>query len=580
MRSFTTISRADVPTYLHVGGLYHSLDAEDEAGIEVPSSALKPDESLDNVDDLQRLLCSLSYWVVECIPEDALEFVLRSEAADVIPILDQFEHAFPKLTVLKAILSSPMPSTTVAIQCGSLEVLMFLHERLGNSLPDNSVDLAAEYGYLDCLIYCNKRQVQRSSHRACEAAVLKGHVEILKYLIDSKYPWRDDLLAEAAGYGQLECLQLLHKYRQQTERGRVIHPPVCLEAARNGHLDCLMFAHEVHYFWGENVCAEAAANGHLDCLIYLREHGCPWSEDVMQRAAYYGHLHCLVWAHEHGCLTYRHHCGILHAARGGHLDCMQYAAEISEGIVHIQDTSEWRSKVCAVAAQGGDPRCLSFAHKRGYPWNAEVCVIAAATGHVECLEYAINNGCPWSADDVAAAAIQGRYRSPFQNYFEPSARVPAPVDDRFRVLEYLLANKYSLCEKACITATMDGEPLFLAHLLKNACPYPADICALAARQGHMECLKVAHNHGCEWSAEVCKNAAIKGSVECLQYAHSSGCPWDAETCNQAAKNGHIECLKYAVEQGCPVGLAAMNNARLGGEFKCLQYLERLLKKKK
>ena len=46
-------------------------------------------------------------------------------------------------------------------------------------------------------------------------------------------------------------------------------------AARNGHLECLKYAHENGCPWDKFTCADAARNGHLECLKYAHENDCP-----------------------------------------------------------------------------------------------------------------------------------------------------------------------------------------------------------------------------------------------------------------------------------------------------------------
>ncbi len=40
---------------------------------------------------------------------------------------------------------------------------------------------------------------------------------------------------------------------------------------KNGHLDCLRYAHENGCRWITTTCIFAALNGHLDCLRYAHE---------------------------------------------------------------------------------------------------------------------------------------------------------------------------------------------------------------------------------------------------------------------------------------------------------------------
>ena len=74
-----------------------------------------------------------------------------------------------------------------------------------------------------------------------------------------------------------------------------------LDAAKNGHLDCLKYAHVNGWPWDKNVCVMAAKNGHLDCLKYAHVNECPWDRDTCTMAARNGHINCLNYAHENGC---------------------------------------------------------------------------------------------------------------------------------------------------------------------------------------------------------------------------------------------------------------------------------------
>ena len=64
----------------------------------------------------------------------------------------------------------------------------------------------------------------------------------------------------------------------------------------------LQYAHENGCPWDKYTCLNAAENGHLECLKYAHENGCPWDEGTCKTAAKYGHLKCLKYAHENGVL--------------------------------------------------------------------------------------------------------------------------------------------------------------------------------------------------------------------------------------------------------------------------------------
>lgn len=115
------------------------------------------------------------------------------------------------------------------------------------------------------------------------------------------------------------CLNAL-KYA--ISQGCPCNSTVTYAAALNGHLDCLIYAHEIGIPWYESYedCTSAAArNGHIDCLRYAHKHGCSWSEQTTYRAAKAGHLECLRYAHENGC---EWDVNVLHV---GDEKCVKYA---------------------------------------------------------------------------------------------------------------------------------------------------------------------------------------------------------------------------------------------------------------
>ena len=136
--------------------------------------------------------------------------------------------------------------------------------------------------------YINKKTL-----RACNFAVEKGNLYLLKYLHKNGYPWNNLTCKNAAN--NLNCLIYLHENRCPWDEYTT------LNASLNGHYDCLRYAHENGCPWNESTCKYAAINGHYDCLCYAHENGCPWDEYVSRNASCYGHLDCLKYAYENGC---------------------------------------------------------------------------------------------------------------------------------------------------------------------------------------------------------------------------------------------------------------------------------------
>jgi hypothetical protein len=71
-------------------------------------------------------------------------------------------------------------------------------------------------------------------------------------------------------------------------------------AAKGGHLECLVYAHENGCAWDSYTCAFAAEKGHLKCLVYAHEHGCPWDSKTFERDRNF-HMECVKYAYDNGC---------------------------------------------------------------------------------------------------------------------------------------------------------------------------------------------------------------------------------------------------------------------------------------
>ncbi len=117
-------------------------------------------------------------------------------------------------------------------------------------------------------------------------------------------------------------------------------------AAENGHLDCLIYAHEIGCPWHTHTTLNASYNGYLDCLIYAHENGCPWDQSTTAYAALSDHLNCLKYAHENGCSW--DISTTSYAAFHGHLDCLKYAHKNSCPLNEKQtlsDLEKYASKI-------------------------------------------------------------------------------------------------------------------------------------------------------------------------------------------------------------------------------------------
>jgi len=105
-------------------------------------------------------------------------------------------------------------------------------------------------------------------------------------------------------------------------------------------------------------CYYAARGGHLETLQWAREQGCQWDAWTCYDADFGGHLEVLQWARQHGC--------------------------------------PWTAGTSYATAAGGHLAMLQWAREHGFPWNEDNVVTTLLwAGHLAALRWALSHGCPF-----------------------------------------------------------------------------------------------------------------------------------------------------------------------------------------
>lgn len=104
-----------------------------------------------------------------------------------------------------------------------------------------------------------------------------GYLEILEWLF-TIIKCDDGIIGKmcisAAMSGQLKVLELLHN-KNMISTIIINNTDICTFAAKNGHLEVLMWLQDKGFAWDELTCEMAAINGHLQILMLLHDHNCP-----------------------------------------------------------------------------------------------------------------------------------------------------------------------------------------------------------------------------------------------------------------------------------------------------------------
>jgi len=200
----------------------------------------------------------------------------------------------------------------------------------------------------------------------------------------------------------------------------------CLQAVKNNHLHCLIYAPENGFRLNEKVFEMAAEKNRLEMMKFLLNNGCPFNDKTARAAAKHGNYECLEWTILNGfpidtkstyaaasnghveCLELLHKNGckiakaaLNAAAKGGHVECVKF---IINNQLYSLDVA-----VFVAASKSNNLFLLQYLKEKNCPWNASVC--AGSIYNTTTLVYLRESGCPWDEKTLEFAAMAGQFYS-------------------------------------------------------------------------------------------------------------------------------------------------------------------------
>ena len=213
--------------------------------------------------------------------------------------------------------------THMAAEYGRLSILKYCNEkkfRFGGGAMDN----AARQGHLEIVKWLHENRSEGCTTWAIDMAAYNGHLEVVKWLHENRTEGcTTDAMDHAAWMGHLEVVKFLHENRTEGCTDFAMD-----NAAEEGHLEIVKYLHENRTEGcTSKAMDEAAAFGELEIVKFLHENrteGC--TSYAMDRAAGNGHLDVVKWLHENRTEGYTTDA-MDRAAREGHLDVVDYLNE-------------------------------------------------------------------------------------------------------------------------------------------------------------------------------------------------------------------------------------------------------------
>lgn len=143
-------------------------------------------------------------------------------------------------------------------------------------------------------------EYQYNNEIVCSIAAFEGHLNLLKMLLDWKYPWTDSIVEFAAEGGHIHILE----WMKDRFKG-IKHPKVSQltifgfrlsdeEDWKTASSDEDEEEHQ-HPLFNTRVLSYAAYGGHIEALEWFRENKCPSDLTALEYAVEGGHLHVLEW---------------------------------------------------------------------------------------------------------------------------------------------------------------------------------------------------------------------------------------------------------------------------------------------
>lgn len=294
---------------------------------------------------------------------------------------------------------------------GDLELLKTYH-KLGFPSNEETVNLAVEYGNMECFDYLFDISNLINHCVIVELAKI-GDIKRMEKVYD-KYsigPLHWITMQKIVESGNVDCIKLCY------EEGGEINDSCGYSAAMNykspNYVECLKYIMEClgnEYL----VPREAGMSGNKECIQYLIDCGQVYGS-FLNYVILSENLECVemilelnsdeVFSQNVNNESFENAASIgnlpIMKALNRHYNWMD-DEDFAHYYVSLRDCG-----VCNEAAFSGSLDCLKLARNMGFAWNERVPLNAAFNGHLDCLKYAIENGCPWDEDALYFAEFHG-----------------------------------------------------------------------------------------------------------------------------------------------------------------------------
>lgn len=288
------------------------------------------------------------------------------------------------LECLKYLIENKCPinidSLNIIVQKNNLNCLIYFNEIQIIKFTKKLVEIASQYGSLDCLKYLHSINITHCEFNndiCTKLASKNGHIDILKYLQKNNYYFSTETFINAKN---LEIMKYLHKISCPWSH-------LCYKnSIDHNNIDEIIFLCYNKCPFNESVSQYCAEKNNFKILKFLYENGCSWNKNVVKNAAINNNFEMFKYAIENGCppnLLNENICDYITHNSNFHM--LVYA---------INKRFSFGSNTARLAAKFGNLDILRLLHLNNCNWDETVANCAAKYGQLDCLVYCMENGCP------------------------------------------------------------------------------------------------------------------------------------------------------------------------------------------
>ena len=246
--------------------------------IVVPKQYVLNDLIITDQTSFNKIMNVLRYYMIDKLPYEIYDYVYKNKQTDITNFKDFF---FDELSLLKKTLS-PYEVTRL----GYINLLICMHKN-GHKLCNTALAFAVLNGHVNCVKYIinNRHDFRYTCNDILDCAVVYGgkpeikrhkdSVNILKYLHESGFKPYRYLYVTAVQVDAFECIKYLHQQKVDFCEEAVE------EALKYDRLDCLKYLHQNGRVLKNIYCQFACCGKSINCLKYLHHNDCYYNKQYL-----------------------------------------------------------------------------------------------------------------------------------------------------------------------------------------------------------------------------------------------------------------------------------------------------------